>query len=218
MTRRGAALVRPGDHFGLLLALLLTALVLTGLDGRPARTAVAVVNSLVLLVVFRGRGTLSKGRLAVLVGLAAVGWVTASALDPDEAVGASAWLVQAGLLAIIVVVVAQRIVEHEQVTAQTIAGALSLYVLIGLLFGMVYGATEALTDDTMLMGADGSRDDPIYYSFVTLTTLGFGDVTSLSDVVRRITVVEAIVGQVFLATLVARLVSVYGTDRGQRSA
>lgn len=208
---------RQGDHFVLLLALLLAALVLTGVDGRPARTAVAVVNSLVLLIVLGSGRARSPLHLALLAGLAVLGWVTATAFDPDQAVGASAWLIQAGLLGVVAAVVARRILRHDRVSLQTLAGALSLYVVIGLLFGMVFGAIEAVTDDVVLLGVDGSREDPVYYSFVTLTTLGFGDVVSTYDIVRRITIVEAMLGQIFLATLVARLVSLYGTER-RRSA
>lgn len=206
--------VRRTDDFGLLLVLLLTALVLTGIDGRLPRTLVAVVNSAVLLVTFRGSalGRTRVGTVA-LVALAVLGWASASAFDPDEAVGASAWLIQAAILTMVTFTVARRILSHQRVTLQTIAGALSMYVLIGLVFGMVFGAVEAMTEAVMLRADSGVREDPIYYSFVTLTTVGFGDVTSPSDLVRRITIVEAIVGQIFLATMVARLVSVYGSER-----
>lgn len=207
--------MRRNDHFGLLLLLLLSALLLTGIDGRPARTLVALVSSAVLLVVFRDSAvaTSSRLRIVALVVLAALGWITATAFDPDEVVGASAWLLQAGTLTLVMLTVLRRILTHDRVTLQTLAGALSVYVLIGLVFGMVFGAFEAATEAVLLQGAAGEREDPIYYSFVTLTTLGFGDVVSAGDLVRRVTVVEAMVGQVFLATMVARLVSLYGSER-----
>lgn len=215
--RRAIGDLRGHDHFALLFLLLLTTLLLTGVDGRLARTAAAFVNSVVLVIALdAGTPRLSKVRIAGTVALAALGWVTASAFDADEVVGASGWLVQAFILGLITVAVLRQILRHEQVTLQTIAGALSIYVLIGLFFGMVYGAVEATTDEVMLMAADGSREDPVYYSLVTLTTVGFGDVTSMSGLVRRISMVQAIIGQVFLATMVARVVSLYSARRPSR--
>lgn len=207
--------MRGRDHFIVVLGLLLAALVFTGLDGRVAQVSVAALNSMAMLAAFRllFDDVASRLRVALLVALAVVGWGTAAAFDPDEPVGASAWLIQAVILVLVTVSVLRRILTHERITVQTLAGALSIYVLVGMLFGMVYGAFEAATDEVLLAGADGAREDPIYYSFVTLTTLGFGDVVSSSGLIRRITVVEAMVGQVFLATMVARLVSVFGSYR-----
>lgn len=207
------ALIRR-DRFDLLFALLVAVLLLTGLDGPLAQVLVAVTTSLALLVLFLSAG-FEQTRLSavVLVTLAALSWLTAFVLDPDKVEGAAAWILQAIILGLVIGVVLRRIVNHRRVTAQTIFGALSVYILIGLIFGMVFGAMEAVSDEILLAADDGTRDDPIYYSFVTLTTLGFGDVTSVSSLVRRVTVVEAIVGQVFLATMVARVVSMYGAYR-----
>lgn len=203
------------DHFGVLLVLLLVSLVVTAFDGSVARAVVAVVHSMLLVIAFRTGGVArSRTRLGVVMAIAVLAVVMATFFDPFEAQGSPGWLAQAAVLSVVVVVVVGRIIRHERVSMQTIFGALSLYVLIGLVFGMLYGAIDAATVDPILtVGVDGGSDDPIYYSFVTLTTVGFGDVTSTLDAVRRITIVEAIVGQVFLATMVARLVSMYGTTR-----
>lgn len=73
---------------------------------------------------------------------------------------------------------------------------------------------DLLTDTTFLNGVV-SDGDYVYFSFVTLTTVGYGDITAATDIAKRLVVVEAFVGQVFLVALVARLVSLWGApDRG----
>lgn len=212
------ALVKPAtDGFATLLALLMVTLLVTGIDWRYTQAVVAVVNTAVLVVAFRSAGlATSYRRLAALVLVGVLGVVSSVVFDPNESAGGVAWLIQAVILGFIAVVVARRVLEHARVGLQTIAGALCCYVLIGLVFAMGFGAFEAFTDEPVLFADRVGRADPVYYSFVTLTTVGFGDVTSSLDVVRRITVIEAMLGQIFLATMVARLVSLYGVARSTR--
>jgi voltage-gated potassium channel Kch len=74
----------------------------------------------------------------------------------------------------------------------------------------VYGGIDLLTDTTFLNNVV-TEDDYLYFPFVTLTTVGYGDITAASDLAKRLVVAEAFVGQVFIITLVARLVSLWGT-------
>ena len=70
--------------------------------------------------------------------------------------------------------------------------------------GAASGSSDASTP-----GAAG-LEKWVYFSFITLTTVGFGDITPISELAKRLVVIEAFVGQVFLITLVARLVSLWG--------
>jgi hypothetical protein len=214
MVSRHLFLTPPTDRFLTLLALLVAMLLVTGIEGRYTPAAVGVLTTAVLVVAFRSVGLASSyGRLAVLglIGLSAV--ATSAVFDVNQSAGAIGWLIQAAILSAIAMVVARRVLDHTRVQSQTIAGALCFYVLIGLVFGMLFGAAEAWTDHQILFTDGVGRADPVYYSFVTLTTVGFGDVTSSADFVRRATVMEAMIGQVFLATMVARLVALYGMPR-----
>lgn len=208
-------LVRPAtDRFTTLLALLMVTLLVSGIEWRYAAAILATVNTAVLLVAFQSVGLASSyRRLVALVFIGVLGVISSAVFDPNESAGGIAWLIQAGILGAIAVVVAQRVLAHPRVRLQTIAGALCFYVLLGLVFGVVFGAIDAFTDEPVLFSDGVGRADPVYYSFVTLTTVGFGDVTSSLDIVRRITVIEAMLGQIFLATMVARLVSLYGVAR-----
>ena len=124
---------------------------------------------------------------------------------------ASARLAGFVVLTTLLIAVLGRLVKHERVTVQTLLGAVCAYFLIGLAFGAVYGALNDL-GDAPLFGNPVQRSVFSYFSFTTLTTIGFGDYATVTDFGRRIAVVEGMVGQVFVATLLARLVSLYRSE------
>ena len=99
------------------------------------------------------------------------------------------------------------------VDAEHVYAALSAYVLAGILLGFFYWALEQLWPSSFTLAGEFSRMSAIYFSFVTLATLGYGDIVPHSDVVRGLAIVEGVGGQLFLAVLIARLVSVYGRDK-----
>jgi voltage-gated potassium channel Kch len=88
-------------------------------------------------------------------------------------------------------------------------GGISAYALIAFTMSAVYHGLDLLSGADFLNGVVGPGDYT-YFSFVTLTTVGYGDITAASDIAKRLVVVEAFIGQVFLITLVARLVSLWG--------
>jgi hypothetical protein len=95
------------------------------------------------------------------------------------------------------------------VDAEHLYAALSAYVLAGIFFGLFYWVLEQMSPGTFAVSGDFSRMSAIYFSFVTLATLGYGDIVPRTDVARSLTIVEGVGGQLFLAVLVARLVSLY---------
>ena len=103
-----------------------------------------------------------------------------------------------------------RVLHHRRVTSETVLGALCAYVLIGLLFAFVYLAVDNVRD-TPFFTQPGTPDQGefLYFSFVALTTLGFGDLTPSEGLPQALTVLEALIGSVFLVTLVARLVTLW---------
>ena len=97
-----------------------------------------------------------------------------------------------------------RTIDTEHVYA-----ALSAYLLAGVFFGIFYWALEQFKPGAFNISGELSRTTAIYFSFVTLATLGYGDIVPRTDVARGLAVIEAVGGQLFLAVLVARLVSLY---------
>ncbi len=106
----------------------------------------------------------------------------------------------------------------EKVDFDKISAALCAYLLLGLVWALVYFLLEFLQPGTFLAGGqaiakagqDGSRASglgkAVYFSFTTLTTLGYGDITGASQTARSLSVLEALIGQIYLVVLVARLV------------
>ena len=103
-----------------------------------------------------------------------------------------------------------RVLQHRQVTYETVLGALCAYVLIGLLFAFLYLAVSDLRDGSFFaQPGPHSQGEFLYFSFVALTTLGFGDLSPSVGFPQALTVLEALFGSVFLVTLVARLVTLW---------
>lgn len=109
----------------------------------------------------------------------------------------------------------EHILRSEEVNTDTLYGAVCVFLLLGLLWASIYGFMEYISPGIIFVknNADTvnhlTSNEIIYYSYTTLTTLGYGDITSLTPKGRIISVLEAIVGQLFLAFLVARLVAIY---------
>ena len=103
------------------------------------------------------------------------------------------------------------------VDAEHVYAALSAYVLAGILLGFFYWALEQIWPSSFTLNGEFSRMSAIYFSFVTLATLGYGDIVPHSDVARGLAIVEGVGGQLFLAVLIARLVSVYGRGNDDAS-
>jgi hypothetical protein len=105
-------------------------------------------------------------------------------------------------------VVSTRTVDHE-----TIYAALSTYLLAGVFFGQIYWSLERLSPGSIVGPDPTSELTSVYYSFVTLATLGYGDFLPRTDVARGIAMFEVVGGQLFLAVLVARLIGVFAPGR-----
>ena len=98
-----------------------------------------------------------------------------------------------------------------RVRIQTVMGVLSLYMLLGMLFAFVYGAIDRLGGDPFFASGDAATtSNCLYFSFTTLTTVGYGDLVARSDLGHTLAVVEALLGQIYLVTVVSLIVSNLG--------
>jgi hypothetical protein len=103
-----------------------------------------------------------------------------------------------------------RILHHRRVTYETVLGALCAYVLIGLLFAFLFLAVADLRNGPFFsQPGEQTQGEYLYFSFVALTTLGFGDLSPTPGLPQALTVIEAMLGSIFLVTLVARLVTLW---------
>jgi hypothetical protein len=198
------------DHFGVVLAATITALVVTIAlpDGRYAPTTGLLLQGSVLLLALRAAPPSAAGRLAQVASLVALVAVLAAALG-----GVPGWLVlsaSAVFLTAAIVALARgafAILARDGVTLQVVGAALSTYLLAGLLFATVIGAIAGAADAAYFAhGGDASPGDRVYYSFAVLTTTGFGDFTPALPIGRALAVTEMLVGQIYLVTVVGLLV------------
>jgi Ion channel len=115
----------------------------------------------------------------------------------------------------IVVSIFRRVFSNVRITSETIFGALCIYLLNGMSFASIYGLVSDLQpyafrlDPALNRHTIPDRFDFIYYSFGMMTQLGAAGITAVTDQARSISVIEAILGQLYLAVLISRLVGAY---------
>jgi hypothetical protein len=203
-----------GGRYGLLLVLLIATYLLSAFGGKKLPSEFQVLLfAMVLLLALRtsplpGRWPVVIGAVAV-TGSAVTFLASASGSRPETA-AEDLW--KALLLLMAVVMVVRRIMARPEVTIQSIYGALCAYLITGLMFASVYAGLEHLGESAFFADNQPANTQTFqYFSFTTLTTLGYGDFTAAENGGRAIAVLEALTGQIFLATLVARLISAYRT-------
>jgi hypothetical protein len=193
-----------------LLTFVVTPLVGMGVLGQLAVGLSWALLSVLSVAVVSGR----RAPLAVILAAAAVGIATA-VLDGSTAL--SAMLARgSGAVALTALgfVVGGAAFETGRVTWHRIEGAVALYLILGLVFAHLYGMLNALVPGAFSNVPPGLnahavfyRGRLLYFSFVTLTSVGYGDIAPLHPIARSLATLEAVIGQLFPATLLARLVS-----------
>jgi hypothetical protein len=204
-------------RYGLLLALVFASLL--WLETTPPAVWALSVNALLLgatlLLALRRPGTPRLLTRLALAGLVVA--VTAGTLiDLGELGMGVALAVAASLMAVTAVAVLNGLVRDISITLQSIMGALSVYLLIGIFFATLDQSFSALSRQPFFaLMVTASRPDFVYFSFVTLATVGFGDLVPGPAWARMLTILEALFGQLYLVTVVALLVTNVGRRRRQ---
>jgi hypothetical protein len=153
----------------------------------------------------------------VAIGLAAAGILLSilTAATPGDAFAFSSFAAAAGFIVIALWCVATQVFTSSEISADRVVGAVTLYLLFGVLWSIAYAVIEQLSPGSF-RGiseplAQGWTSDWLYFSFVTMTTLGYGDISPLTATARTIAYLQAVFGQFYIAILVAGLVSAYIT-------
>jgi hypothetical protein len=188
------------DWASIPISLLVYAAVLIAIRGTGGSQRLVNVHLMVMIPAFV---------LTVLAVVVDVGWL----LAPGNVLAT----VLAGTS---LVMVLRFVLTRRRVNSNTIFAAVAVYLLIGILFGtmfswMAYADPDIFEPPQSVETGDSSL---YYYSFVTLTTLGFGDISPVSEGVRALTVIEALIGQVYLVVLIARLVAMHIARRQSEAA
>ena len=212
------------DSYGLLLLMIMVSLVVGSFGSSLNKDLVAVVRIVVLAGTFlfalhtsdakRSMYYASFALIAIAITASVI--VSAGTKTGDAVDSIAGFLVVLGALFTIL----RRFAAHPVITGQSVLAAICVYLLIGLGYATVYGFIGAV-DPTGLFGPETGAGNSVirmYYSFITMTTVGYGDFVPYADTTRMIAVTEALIGQVYLVTIVALLVSQIGHRRPRRDA
>jgi len=208
---------RASHSHGIVLLLIVAAFLFaaTASDASWTSSVLVLLQSLTLVAALWTSGLakltspLSLGFLLIAIGLA-----VANLLAATNGLTGAVSIVSGGLVLGIAFVIALSVMSEHEVNGQSILGAICIYILLGLMFLFLYGAVAVLGSGPFFaQGTDGLRALRLYFSYVTLATLGYGDYTPKTDLGHTLAVIEALLGQLYLVTVVALLVARMRTRR-----
>jgi hypothetical protein len=214
MSGDGVAPIRPARYrYGVVLLLTLVLLVfqIVAPGAAWARALALALEAAALLFVVgtsRDRSSVRRAR-AWVVGAAALALVVAVGADalPDAVTFAFGGLLAASV-AVALVVGGVRLAREQGVTLEAVAAGLAIYLLIGLLFAWLIRLVADIGTTSYFAGHQGAGGGAtVYFSFATLTTTGFGDYVAATSVGHAIAVVEMLLGQLYLVTVIGVLVA-----------
>ncbi len=195
----------------LLITLGLALFILLVNDGRIARAAEVLLAGLTLVVtVLTGASPWATRR--VTSGWLALALLTATVVAAAGGLPAAvAFGICALLTAVAVGAMARAVIRailDRGVDIRVVFGALAIFLLLGIAFGFVIGSLATAMHDTYFaQGTDGTQSDRLYFSFTTLTTTGYGDFTPALRGGRSLSVLEMLIGQLYLVTVISLLVA-----------
>ena len=204
---------------------ILAQLILLPLLEKPGR-ALVPLPLLFLLIVFTVLWTLDIRRIFfwLCLGLGCTdSVVNLLALMLNIPVKEAFYLTLIGLcvnvlfLMIVIVIFLAKIFSEDNVTGESIKGGISIYFLLGYLWVYLYSLVLLVNPEAISFPAHASELSYIlYFSFTTLTTLGYGDITPVSILARNLTILESTIGQIYMTVLIARLVGLQIVHRAIR--
>jgi Ion channel len=156
----------------------------------------------------RRRVAWAAAAATVLLALFALVVLVVEGEVPDATAGVVNGLLIAFAPAVIGLGMVRDIRAEGAVTVRTLSGVLSIYLLLGMFFALLGAVAAAIGDGPYFAEEpDPTRSDLLYFSYVTLSTTGFGDLSPVTDVGRMFAVTEALIGQIYLVTVVAMIVA-----------
>lgn len=183
-------------------------------EGALGRVATSALIGFAALVALR-RSNATRSTMLVGEGLVVTATLAAIAsreLDGNEMLSTLSTALLCVLLLISPLVIVYRLARRPRITMDAVAGALAAYIQIGLFFAALYRLVDDVGSEPFFAGVpDPSAMDFQFFSFVTLTTLGYGNLVPGADVGESLSVFEAILGQVFLVTVVALAIGNLGS-------
>ena len=209
---------RVQDAFGLVLILVLITYVLASVLTNKGWSAVLLTictsaTSIVALTGAHARPVMVR-RASIVAAVAIVLAIVSAAFGGRLALNVASFL-EIGLLGFAMAAVLQRVVTSGSVSSRTILGAISVYATLGILFTWAYGLIDRIEGGAFFgEGVQVQGGDFLFFSYTTLTTTGYGNLVPAGQVGRMVSGLEMMLGQIFLVTLVAGLVSLWRPGEG----
>jgi hypothetical protein len=225
---RAQAVVRgataPQYSFGIVLILILATLIfqIAAPEGDGSRFVTVVLHGAALMAALWAshvhRHIIRVAGVAVTVAVVGAGLALVGSGEFERAPAAVVNLLFVALTPVAVASGLIRELRAERtVDVRTMFGVLCIYLLVGSFFAFVFGLIDAVADPSFFkQQIEASPSDFLYYSFTTMTTLGYGDLTTASELGRSLTIAEALIGQIYLVTVVALIVANLGRGRGRQ--
>ncbi|PYK64457.1 MAG: ion transporter [Verrucomicrobia bacterium] len=184
-----------------------------------------IVSGLLSLVLLAGvLAVASRGRtltVALLLAIPAVAGRWINHFQPHLVPPAIFLVAGIGLVAFVVVNLLRFVLRAPSVDVEVLCASISAYLMLGLIWTMAYWLVEQLTPGAFAFNTTtGTKEtmegfNAFYFSFITLSTVGYGDITPVSKVARMLAAMEAMTGLFYVAVLIARLVSLYSSPKSQ---
>jgi hypothetical protein len=202
----------PGYQYGYVLGLLaLTFIVMAA--GPPdswTRITTVLLQGLTLCAaLLASRVSLRLFRIAAVVSpLSLVAAIGSVVIENGRNPSGVFYLLNMLLVATVPWIIARALWRRKVIDVRTVLGAVCIYVLLGMLYAFLYAAIDALSSGPFFVQtAHATTPDFLYFSYITQTTVGYGDFTAQGDLGRALAVLEAMGGQLYLVTIIAVLVS-----------
>ncbi|MGA9161908.1 MAG: ion channel [Actinomycetota bacterium] len=209
---------RWDDRYGALFLLILLSMLLSAANTTWLKVvAVTVQGGMVLFAFLVSRAPRRAWRLAiVLVPIAVILGIVGHVSDSKTAESITAVVAVILPVAAIVVLVRRIVEDLPSVSARTILGLLSVYLLIGMTFAALFTTIAVISDEPFFAQTETAEPvDFTYFSYVTLSTVGYGDFTAANPMPRMLAAIEGLAGQLYLVTVVAVAVSRVRTRRSR---
>ena len=207
-------------RFGIVLLLLLATFIFlaSGPTGDWVPLVAVVLQGATLLAAFAASGVRQRlWRLALVIVLAALVSAAVAIFVGGKELNTGLFLLNLLLVGAAPVAIINSLARRRVIDLRTVLGAVCVYVLIGMMWSFAYTAAGTLDSNPFFaQQSHATVADYLYFSFVTLTTTGYGDLTAAHGFGRALAVLEALIGQLYLVTVIALLVSNLGRRGSMR--
>jgi hypothetical protein len=208
--------MRASHNYGALLLFIVASFIFIAAAPEEAwaSSVLILIQASALLAALWTSGFGQDRRPIAPLAIVAISVAVAVYIFESDTASAGAAVLDAILMVATITVVGIGIVDQRRVNAKSVTGALCVYLLIGMTFTFVFNAVAVIGEGAFFSdGSDGTPFERLYFSYVTLATLGYGDYTAGTIVGRSLAVAEVLVGQLFLVTAVALVVGLLVSER-----